>query len=97
MLEQMTVKMIAQPAYILVTTVNHLPSHESPLGATLKPGSQAMQEKEPSMLVQMPMGHTPGVWHSLMSERQKKTKKRLAIGYHLKQRVHFLGVHCLIC
>lgn len=60
-----------------------LPSHKSPSGASVKPGSQDVQEKEPSVLVQTPVGHTPGVWHSSMSERQKK-RIRLAIGYRTK-------------
>ena len=47
-----------------------VPSHKSPLGATVKPGSQAMQEKEPTILVQTPMGQTPRVWHSSMSETE---------------------------
>lgn len=73
----------------MVTRVNHPPSHERPLGATVKPGSQAMQVKEPSVLVQTPVGHTPGVWHSSISKKKKKMmktdkkkmKKRLVIGY----------------
>lgn len=62
--------------------MNHPPSHERPLGATVKPGSQATQEKEPSVLVQTPVGHAPGIWHSSMSEEQTK-EERLAIGYRL--------------
>lgn len=46
------------------------PSHEWPPGAAVKPGSQAVQEKEPSVLVQTPVGHAPGVWHSSMSRKQ---------------------------
>lgn len=45
-----------------------LPSHERPSGATAKPGVQAVQEKEPAVLVQTPVGHAPGVWHSSISE-----------------------------
>lgn len=58
------------------------PSHESPLGAAVKPGSQAVQEKEPSVLVQTPVGHAPGIWHSSVSEKQEKTA-RLDTGYLL--------------
>lgn len=48
----------------------HPPSHVRPLYATAKPGSQAVQEKEPSVLVQAPVGHAPGFWHSSMSNGQ---------------------------
>lgn len=66
------------------TTHCTVPSHESPSGASVKPWLQGMQEKEPSVLVHTPVGHTPGVWHSSMSERQKKKRIRLEIGYRTK-------------
>lgn len=66
------------------TTQDTVPSHERPLGATAKPGSQAMHRKEPCVLMQIPTGHTPGVRHSSMSTGQRKTeKKRLVRGYHV--------------